>query len=95
MASNEHAATADDAGDMAEHESTYAAFVALAEVTTALLLCIMLCLVIWALEGHGFVALVGLIVACGAAAAGAMTGYSWRAVAPIFALLGLASIVLK
>ena len=88
MASNDHAAAADEAGDLAAHESTFAAFV-------ALLLCIILCLVLWGLEGHGFVALVGLIVACVAAAVGAVAGYGWRAVAPVFVLLGLASIVLK
>lgn len=95
MASNDHAATANDAGDMTQHEATYAAFVALTEVSVALLLCIVLCLVIWGLEGHGFVALIGVIVAHIAAAVGAVTGYRWRAVAPIFVLLGLASIVLK
>jgi hypothetical protein len=95
MASNDHAAAADDAGDLAAHESTFAAFVALTEVVVALLLCIILCLVLWGLEGHGFVALVGLIVACVAAAVGAVAGYGWRAVAPVFVLLGLASIVLK
>jgi len=95
MASNDHAATADNAGDLAEHESTYAAFVALTEVSVALLLCIILCLVIWGLEGHGFVALIGLIVALVASALGAAAGYGWRAVAPVFVLLGLASIVLK
>jgi hypothetical protein len=94
MASNNQAA-AGDAGDLAAHESTYAAFVALTEVAVALLLCIVLCLVIWGLEGHGFVALVGLIVACAAAAAGSVAGYGWRALTPIILLLGLASIVLK
>ncbi len=95
MASNDHAAAADDAGDLAAHESTFAAFVALTEVVVALLFCIILCLVLWGLEGQGFVALVGLIVACVAAAVGSVAGYGWRAVAPVFVLLGLASIVLK
>ncbi len=93
MASNNHAAAANVAGDLAAHESTYAAFVALTEVAVALLLCIVLCLVLWGLEGHGFVALVGLIAAC--VAAGSVAGYGWRALTPIIFLLGLASIVLK
>jgi hypothetical protein len=95
MASHDHAVTADESGDLAAHESTYAAFVALTEVAVALLLCIVLCLVLWGLEGHGFVALVGLIVACAAAAIGSVAGYGWRALTPIIFLLGLASIVLK
>lgn len=95
MTGDNHAATADDISDLAQHESTYAGFVALTEVIVALLLCIILCLVLWGLEGHGFVALVGVIVAHIAAAVGAVTGYRWRAVAPVFVLLGLASIVLQ
>jgi hypothetical protein len=95
MASNDQAATANDAGDLAAHEATYAAFLALTEVVVGLLVCIVLCIVLWGLEGHGFVALVGLIVACVAAAIGSIAGYGWRALAPIAALLGLASIVLK
>jgi hypothetical protein len=95
MASNDHAVAADESGDLAAHESTYAAFVGLTEVAVGLLLCIVLCLVIWGLEGHGFVALVGLIVACAAAAVGSVAGYGWRALTPIIFLLGLASIVLR
>jgi len=95
MASNNHAAAADQSGDLAAHESTYAAFVGLTEIAVGLLLCIVLCLVLWSLEGHGFVALVGLIVACAAAAVGSVAGYGWRALTPIIFLLGLASIVLK
>ena len=95
MASNDHAATADESGDLAAHKSTYAAFVALTQIAVALLLCIVLCLVLWGLEGHGFVALVGLIAASVAAVVGAVAGYGWRALTPIILLLGLASIVLK
>ena len=62
MSNNQGAATADDPMDMAEHESTYAAFVALTETVVAVLLCVLLALVLWGLEGHGFVALVGLIL---------------------------------
>ena len=95
MASNDRAATADNANDLVEHESTYAAFVGLTEIAVALLLCILLCLVLWGLEGQGFVALIGAVVAHIAAAVGAVTGARWRAVAPVFALLGLACIVLR
>jgi Mg/Co/Ni transporter MgtE len=95
MASNNHAAAANEAGDLAAHESTYAAFVALTEIIVGLLICIVLCLVLWGLEGHGFVALVGMVVACVAAAVGSVAGYGWRALTPIIFLLGLASIVLK
>jgi uncharacterized membrane protein len=93
--SNDHgAATADDPMDMAEHESTYAAFIALTETTVAVLLCTLLMLVLWGLEGYGFIALVGLIVTLLAATVGALTGLGWRVVAPVFVLLGLACIVL-
>jgi hypothetical protein len=95
MASDNHAAAANEAGDLAAHESTYAAFVALTEVIVGLLICIVLCLVLWGLEGHGFVAVVGMVVACVAAAVGSVAGYGWRALTPIIFLLGLASIVLK
>jgi aa3 type cytochrome c oxidase subunit IV len=93
--SNDHgAATADDPMDMAEHESTYAAFIGLTETTVGVLLCTLLLLVLWGLEGYGFVALIGLIVTLLAATVGAMTGLGWRVVAPVFVLLGLACIVL-
>lgn len=94
MATNHDAATVDDAEDLAEHESTYVAFIGLTEITISFLLCVVLCLVLWGLEGHGFVALIGLILAAAAAALGAMVGVGWRAVAPIAVLLGLAAIVL-
>ena len=51
-------------------------------------------LVLWGLEGHGFVALVGLVLALVAATVGGLTGYGWRVLAPVFVLLGLACIVL-
>ena len=94
MATNHDAATADDAADLAEHESTYVAFIGLTELAIAHLLCTVLCLVLWGLEGHGFVALIGFILASLAVAIGAMSGLGWRAVAPVFVLLGLACIVL-
>jgi hypothetical protein len=93
--SNDHgAATADDPMDMAEHETTYAAFLALTETVVAVLICILLTLVLWGLEGYGFVALVGLILTLAAATVGALTGLGWRVVAPVALLLGLACIVL-
>ena len=95
MATNHDAATAGDAGDLAQHRSTYVAFIGLTEIAIAHLLCTVLCLVVWGLEGHGFVALIGFILASVAAALGGATGLGWRAVAPIAVLLGLAAIVLK
>lgn len=94
MATQHGAATADDPMDMAEHEATYAGFIALTETVVALLLNVLLLLVLWGLEGHGFVALVGLILTVVAATVGGLTGIGWRAVAPVFVLLGLACIVL-
>lgn len=93
MASNHGAATANDPMDMAEHESTYAGFVALTETTVGVLLNILLLLVLWGLEGHGFIALVGLILTFLAAAVGGLTGLGWKLLAPVFVLLGLACIV--
>jgi uncharacterized membrane protein len=94
MSNNHGAATADDPMDMAEHESTYAAFVALTETTVSVLVCVLLMLVLWGLEGHGFVALVGLVLTLMAATVGALTGMGWRVVAPVVLLLGLACVVL-
>jgi hypothetical protein len=94
MATNHDATTADDADDYAEHEATYVAFLGLTEVVISFLLCVVLCLVLWGLEGHGFVAFFGLVLAVIAAVLGAMSGLSWRAVAPIAVVLGLAAIVL-
>lgn len=94
MANDHGAATADDPMDMAEHESTYAGFISLTEIVVAQLLCIILLLVLWTLEGHGFIALIGLILTVVAAAIGGLTGMGWRVVAPVFVLLGLACIVL-
>ncbi len=94
MSNHQGAAMADDPMDMAERESTFAAFVALTETVVAVLLSVLLALVLWGLEGHGFVALGGLILTFLAAAIGALTGLGWRLVAPVFLLLGLACIVL-
>jgi Na+(H+)/acetate symporter ActP len=95
MATNHDATTADDDDDFAAHEATYVAFLSLTEVVIAHLICVVLCLVLWGLEGHGFVAFVGIILASAASLLGGMTGLTWRAVAPIAVLLGLAAIVLK
>ena len=95
MTNTHGVATANDPMDMAAHEATYAGFVSLSEIVVAHLLCILLLLVLWALEGHGFVALIGLILAMASAVVGGLTGVGWRMVAPVFVLLGLACIVLK
>ena len=94
MANDHGAAMADDPMDMAAHESTYANFIALTEIIVVHLLCIVLLLVLWTLEGHGFIALIGLILTAIAAMIGGLTGLGWRAVAPVFVLIGLACIVL-
>jgi len=94
MADNHGAAMADDPMDMAAHEATYAGFVALTETVVFVLIGIVLLLVLWGLEGHGFVALIGFILTVIAATIGSLTGMGWRAIAPVVALLGLACIVL-
>ena len=94
MADDHSVATADSGMDMPAHEATYAGFIALAEMTTIALLCILLELVLWGLEGQGAIALIGFVLTIGAAAFGGLTGLGWRAVAPVFVLLGLACIVL-
>jgi hypothetical protein len=57
-------------------------------------LCIVLLLVLWGLQGHGFLALIGLILTAAAGAVGGLTGLGWKMVLPVFALIGLACIVL-
>lgn len=94
MADDHSVATADSDMDMAEHEATYGSFVAMTETAVATLICIVLELVLWGLEGHGGVALIGFVLTIGAAAYGGLTGSNWRAVAPVVVLLGLACIVL-
>ena len=94
MAGDHAAATAGDGMDMPEHEATYASFVAITETSIAALLCIVLELVLWGLKGQGLIALMGFVLTCGAAAFGGISGLNWRAVLPIFVLLGLACIVL-
>ncbi|HLJ69804.1 MAG TPA: aa3-type cytochrome c oxidase subunit IV [Roseiarcus sp.] len=94
MADDHSVATAEDVMDMPAHEETYADFLALTEVTVVSLLCILLLLVIWGLEGHPLAAFVGFLLTSAAAAIGLYSGLTWRAVLPVFVLLGLACIVL-
>lgn len=94
MADNHGAATADSGMDMAAHEETYSQFVSLTQNVGVMVLCIVLLLVLWGLQGHGFLALIGLILTAAAGAVGGLTGLGWKMVLPVFALIGLACIVL-
>lgn len=94
MADNHGAATADSGMDMPAHEAMYESFVDLTANVGTLILCIVLCLLIWGIEGHGFVALIGFILACAGSTLGGLTGLGWKTVLPVFALLGLAAIIL-
>lgn len=80
--------------DLPAHEQTYAGFVSLTENLTVHVINIVLLLVIWGLEGHPFVALIGFILNIVASALGGVTGLGWRLPAGVFVLLGLAAIVL-
>jgi hypothetical protein len=80
--------------DLPAHEQTYAGFVSLTENVTVHILNIILLLVLWGLEGHPFVALIGFILNIAAFALGRLMGLSWRLSAGLFVLLGLACIVL-
>jgi hypothetical protein len=80
--------------DLPAHEQTYAGFVNLTEIVTVHVLNIILMLVLWGLEGHPFVALLGFILNIAATALGGITGLGWRLPAGLFVLLGLAAIVL-
>ena len=63
MSNNHGAATADDPMDMAEHEIDLCRVRRIdGDRRSRVLLCVLLMLVLWGLEGHGFVALVGLIL---------------------------------
>ena len=94
MADDHGAATVASGMDMPAHEATYAQFVSMTETISAYIICIVLCLVIWGLEGYGLIALAGFIVATVGLAAGVLSGLGWKTVAPIAGLLGLAAIVL-
>jgi len=92
---DDHSATATASGnDMPEHEATFAGFVTMTEIAVVALICIILELVLWGLEGHGFVALVGFVLTLGAMVFGSLSGLNWRAVVPVLVLMGLACIVL-
>jgi hypothetical protein len=80
--------------DLPAHEATYASFVTLTENITVLVLNIVLLLVLWGLEGHPFVALIGFVLSLGASAAAGVTGLGWRLPAAVFALLGVLCILL-
>ena len=80
--------------DLPAHEETYAGFVHLTENITLHILNIILLLVLWGLEGHPFVALIGFILNIAATSLGGVTGLGWRLTAGVFVLLALAAIVL-
>lgn len=87
-------ASSHDSGlDLPAHEATYAEFVELTKLVIVVILGHVLLLVLWGLEGHGWLALVGLILTDAAAFVGGLTGIGWKAVAPVFALIALACIV--
>ncbi|MDE3175822.1 MAG: aa3-type cytochrome c oxidase subunit IV [Pseudomonadota bacterium] len=94
MSDHAGVAKADLGIDLPAHEETYAGFVSLTENLTVHLLNIVLLLVLWGLEGHPFVALVGFILNIAASALAGITGLGWRLPAGVFVLLGLACIVL-
>jgi hypothetical protein len=94
MASDHGAATISDGIDLESHEATYHQFIELTKTATVVVLSIVLLLVLWGIEGHGFLALIGLILTTVAAAVGGLIGQGWKLVAPVFALIGLACIVL-
>jgi hypothetical protein len=94
MADDHSVATADSGMDMAAHEATYVGFIALTETVIVALICIVLELVLWGLEGHGAVALIGFVLTVVAAAVAGPTGLGWRAVAPVLVFMGRACIVL-
>ena len=79
--------------DLPAHEATYAEFVELTKIVIVVVLGHVLLLVLWGLEGYGWLALVGLILLDGAAFIGGLTGLGWKAVGPVFALIGLACIL--
>jgi hypothetical protein len=94
MANDHSVATAEDDSDLPAHEETYADFLMLVEISVTSLFCILLILVLWGLKGHGAVAFIGFVLTAGAALFGLISGLTWRAVLPVFVLLGLACIVL-
>jgi hypothetical protein len=94
MADNHGMAMADDGMELPAHEATYVQFLATIQLVIVVLICHLLLLVLWGLQGHPIVALIGFILTMISATVGALTGLGWKSVAPIFVLLGLACIVL-
>ena len=96
MADNHGVATVDDDLDLdlPAHEATYVQFLFTVQLTIVVLVCHLLLLVLWGLEGHPIVALIGFILTIVSAVVGALTGLGWKSVAAIFLLLGLLCIVL-
>jgi hypothetical protein len=94
MANDHGAMTVDSGMDMPAHEETYSTFIGLVEIVGAIVLSIVLLLVMWGLEGHGILALIGFILTAGAGAIGGLTGLGYKAVLPVFVLLALGCIVL-
>jgi uncharacterized membrane protein len=91
----DHGAEASSGGmDMAAHEASYGQFIELTKTTAFVILNIVLLLVLWGLEGHGGLALIGFILNLIAAAVAGLTGQGWKVLAPLFVLLGLVCIVL-
>ncbi len=94
MSDHAGVAKADLGLDLAAHEETYAGFVGLTENVTVHILNIILLLVLWTMEGHPFVALIGFVLNIAASALAGLTGLGWRLPGALFVLLGLAAIVL-
>jgi hypothetical protein len=94
MADDHGAATVDSGMDMPAHEDTYSSFIGLVEIVATIVLCIVLLLVLWGLEGNAILALIGFIVTLGAGAIGGLTGLGWKAVMPVFVLLAVGCVVL-
>ncbi len=93
MTDNSGAAKIDIGVDLNAHEKMYDSFIALTQNITALLLCIVLLLLLWGIEGHGGLALIGLVVAAIASVLGSFTDKGWKLVVPVFLLIGLVCIL--
>ena len=85
MADNHGVATVDDDLDLDSpaHEATYVQFLFTVQLTIVVLVCHLLLLVLWGLEGHPIVALIGFILTMVSAVVGALTGLGWKSVAPV------------
>jgi uncharacterized membrane protein len=94
MSANHGTAAVGSGMDMQAHEASYTKFIELTKTTMVFVLNIVLMLVLWGIEGHGGVALVGFVLNAIAATLTAFTGQGWKILAPVFVLLGLACILL-